>query len=117
TGGDYNIKIALMDGLEASVGYQVSKRLRLNLLLTMNGQMALLERDEKDLIFSQMYMVVGFRPEIKISERVSIPITVGINLWRPTEMTERKLSNIFQGGKDYFFGTSLYGSAALKIGF
>ena len=117
TGGKFDVKIAIMDGLEISTGYDVNKKLRLNLLLEMNGQMALLEQDGKDMIFSHMNMVAGFRPEIKISQHLSIPITVGISLWRPTEMKERKLSSIFKGGKDYFFGTSFYMSAALKIGF
>ena len=117
TGGKYNIQIAIVDGLEISTGYDINKKLRLNLLLEMNGQMALLEQDGKDMTFSHMNMVVGFRPEIKISEHLSIPITAGISLWRPTEMTERKLSSIFEGGEDYFFGASLYGAAALKIGF
>lgn len=117
TGGKFDVKIAVMNALEASVGYDVNKRLRLNLLLTMNGQMVLLEQKGKKMIFSHMYMVFGLRPEIQISEHLSIPITVGINLWRPTEMTERELSSIFKGGNDYFFGTSFYMSAALKIGF
>src|SRR5699024_8199347 len=117
TGGKFDVKVAIMDGFEISTAYNVNKKLRLNLLLEMNGQMALLEQDGKDMMFSHMNMVVGFRPEIKISEHLSIPITAGISLWRPTEMKERKLSNMFKGGKDYFFGTSFYGAAALKIGF
>src|SRR5699024_335680 len=75
TGSKFDVNIAVMNALEASVGYKFNKKLQLDFLLTMNGQMALLERDNKDLIFSQMYMVIGFRPEIKISQNVSIPIT------------------------------------------
>jgi len=117
TGGKFDVKIAVMNALEASAGYDVNERLRLNLLFKMNGQMALLEQEGKDMIFSHMIMMLGLRPEIRIDKYLTVPVTAGFNIWRPTEMKERKLSNIFKGGKDYFFRSSLYLSAGLKIGF
>lgn len=116
TDGKYDVKISMIKGLEMSVGYDVNENLRLYLIAEMNGQMALLEQDGKDKIFSHMYLVTGFRPEIKIGKNVSIPITAGINAWRPAEMTDRKLKSMFKD-KEYYFRASPYASVGLKIGF
>lgn len=81
-----------------------------------NGQLALFEQDGKDKIFSHQYIVLGFRPEIKIGKGVSIPITVGINAVRPTQITNRSISlnNIFPD-KSYYFQSSFYASAGLQL--
>jgi hypothetical protein len=116
TKGKYEVKINMIKGLEMSVGYDVNEMLRLQLIAEMNGQMALLEQDGKDKIFSHAYLVAGFRPEIKIGKKISIPITAGINAWRPAGITDRKLKSIFQD-KEYYFQASPYASVGLKIGF
>ena len=116
TEGQFDVKVSLMDGLEISAGYKVSKCLSLNIVAEMNGQMALIEQDGKDKIFSHQYLVAGFRPEIKIGKYVSIPITAGISAMRPTEITDRKLKSMFQD-RGYYFQIAPYASAGLKIGF
>jgi hypothetical protein len=82
----------------------------------MNGQTALLEQNGKKKIFSHAYLVAGLRPEIKLGNKLSIPVTVGINAWRPSAITDRKLKSMFQD-KEYYFQASLYASMGLKIGF
>ncbi len=116
TEGKYDFKIALMKGLEMSVGYNLHRNLRLSVIAEINGQTALLEQEGKDKIFSHLYMVTGFRPEIKLGRAISIPITVGMNVWRPTQMTDRTLKSIFQE-KEYYFQASPYGSVGLKMKF
>ncbi|MFT4071989.1 MAG: DUF6268 family outer membrane beta-barrel protein [Dysgonamonadaceae bacterium] len=116
TEGRYTVRISMMEGLEISAGYDVSKGLVLNVISEMNGQMALLEQDGKDKIFSHQYLTVGFRPEIKIGKHIAIPVTAGIHAMRPAEMTDRKLKSMFQD-RGYYFQVSPYASAGLKIGF
>lgn len=114
TGGDFKVNIALMDGLAMSVKYDAHKNISLSLIAEMNGQMALLEQDGQDKIFSHMYVVTGLRPEIKIGKKLSIPITLGVNALRPAEMTDRSIKNMFIS-KGYYFTTSPYASAGLKL--
>lgn len=116
TEGRYVVKISMLEGLEMSAGYHTSKCLSLNLIAEMNGQMALLEQDGKDKMFSHQYIVVGFRPEIKIGKYLSVPITAGIHAMRPAEMTNRNLKSLFQD-KGYYFQISPYVSAGLQVGF
>jgi hypothetical protein len=116
TEGKFDVKVSMMKGLEMSVGYDVNENLRLYLIAEMNGQVALLEQDGKDKMFSHAYLVTGFRPEIKIGRNISIPVTVGINAWRPAAMTERKLKSIFQD-KEYYFQASPYVSVGFKMAF
>lgn len=116
TQSKYTVKISMIKGLEVAVGYDVNKNLGLHLIAEMNGQTALLKQDGKNKIFSHAYLVAGFRPEIKLGNKISIPLTVGINAWRPSAITDRKLKSMFQD-KEYYFQASLYASMGLKIGF
>jgi len=116
TSGRFDVKISLKDGLEMSAGYDVNKHLGLSFIAEINGQMALLEQDGKDKIFTHQTIVAGLRPEIKLGKRVSIPITVGINAMRTAQITDRSLKTIFQD-KGYNFKASPYASAGLQIAF
>lgn len=117
TEGRYAVKIAMLEGIEMAAGYTVNKNLSLNIVAEMNGQMALLEQNGKDKIFTHQYIVAGFRPEIKLGNHVSIPITAGIHAMRPAEMANRNLKSLFQGSRSYYFQVSPYISAGLQIGF
>lgn len=116
TQGRFGAKISLMEGLALSVNYDFNKNFRLNLVAEMSGQMALLEQDGKDKIFSHQYIIVGLRPEIKLSKRVAIPITMGISAIRPAEISNRSLKNMFDD-KGYYFQIAPHVSAGLQIGF
>ncbi|WP_217603195.1 DUF6268 family outer membrane beta-barrel protein [Chitinophaga sp. GbtcB8] len=116
TKGKYAVKVAAMKGLEMSVRYNAYENLSLSFIAELNGQMALLEQDGKDKIFAHQYLVAGFRPEIKIGKKVSIPITAGISATRPAKMMDRKLKSIFQDG-GYHFQAAPYVSAGLQIRF
>lgn len=116
TSGRYDIRISLKDGLEMSAGYTVNKNLSVSFIAEINGQMALLEQDGKDKVFTHQTVVAGFRPEIKVGKRVTIPVTFGINARRTAQITDRSLKTIFQD-KEYYFGLSPYASAGIQIGF
>lgn len=116
TSGRYSVNASLKDGLDVSAGYNVNKNLRLNLVMEINGQMALLEQEGKDKIFTHQYVVFGLRPEIKLGKRVTIPITVGLNATRTAQINDRSLKTIFQD-KEYSFRSSPYASAGLQVGF
>lgn len=116
TEGRFGVKIAMLEGIEMSAGYTINNNLNLNLVVEMNGQMALLEQNGKDKIFTHQYFVAGLRPEIKLGKHISIPITAGIHAMRPAEMVNRSLKSMFQD-KGYYFQVSPYVSAGLLIGF
>ena len=106
----------MMDGEEMSAGNNANRHLSLNLVAELKGQMALMEQDGKDKIFSHQYIIAGFRPEIKLGKRISIRITAGIHAMRPAEITDRSLKSMFQD-RSYYFQISPYASAGLNIDF
>ncbi|KAA2240922.1 histidine kinase [Chitinophaga agrisoli] len=116
TSGRYSVQASLRDGLEVSAGYQFNTNFKLNLVMEVNGQMALLEQEGKDKIFTHQYVVFGLRPEIKLGKRVTIPLTFGLNATRTAQITDRSLKTIFQD-KGYSFRGSLYAGAGLQFRF
>ena len=63
----------MMDGVEMSAGYNANRHLSLNIVAEMKDN-ALMVQDGKDKIFSHQYIIAGFRPEIKLGKRISIPL-------------------------------------------
>jgi len=116
TEGRYTVKVSMMDGMEVAAGYNANKYLSLNVALEMNGQMALLEQNGEDKIFSHQYIIAGFRPEIKVNKHLTIPITAGIHAMRPAEITKRSLKSLFKD-RSYYFQVSPYLSAGLQLKF
>lgn len=115
--GKVDFMLSMANGLEISAGIDVGKSFRMSLIGEMNGQSALLEKDGKDVIFSHQYLVAGFRPEIKLGQKVSIPITAGISGVRPAYFSDRTLKAMFATNQDYYFQISPYLSAGLVINF
>lgn len=114
TGGQYSIEVSVLDGYDLNAKYQVNDNFSLSIIGEVNGQMALLKQEGKDKIFTHQYIVTGLRPEIKIGEYVSIPITAGIHAIRSAEMSDRKLRSMFKNN-EYFFRLSPYVSAGIEI--
>lgn len=114
--GHYFAKVSVLQGIKISAGYKVNENLSLNIIAEMNGQMALLEQDGKNKIFSHQYMIAAFQPEVKISQYITIPIAVGISAMRPAEINDRSIKNIFRD-KEYYFQISPYLSAGLQVTF
>src|SRR5690606_5977799 len=110
TEGKFDLNVELLDKLEISAGYDFNDRFKLAYALEMNGQAALLKKDGKDVIFSHQYIVTGFRPEIKIGEKLAVTGMAGLNLYRPASYSDRTLRGVFASDNDYFFNVSLYTS-------
>ncbi|GGG90148.1 hypothetical protein GCM10007415_25700 [Parapedobacter pyrenivorans] len=115
--GKFDVNIELVEGLDVAAGYSFNERLRLSYALEMNGQVALLEKDGKAIIFSHQYIVTGFRPEVKLSNRLSLIGMAGLNLYRPAAYSDRTLKGVFAGDNDYHFSVSPYASIGLKMKF
>jgi len=118
TSGKFDVNVELVEGLDVSVGYEIKDNLKLSYALEMNGQVALLKKDGKDVIFSHQYIVTGFRPEIKFGKKgLSVTGMAGLNLYRPASYSDRTLKGVFAGNNDYFFSVSPYASVGLKMKF
>ena len=113
--GKINVNVELVEGLEMSASYDFDDRFRLSYALEMNGQVALLKKDNKDVIFSHQYIVTGFRPEIKLGNTgLSVAGMGGLNLYRPASYSDRTLKGVFASDNDYYFAVSPYLSIGLK---
>lgn len=116
--GKFDVNIELVEGLDVAAGYSFNERLKLSYALEMNGQVALLEKDGKDVIFSHQYIVTGFRPEVKVGKSgLSVTGMAGLNLYRPAAYSDRTLKGVFAGDNDYHFSVSPYASIGLKMKF
>lgn len=118
TEGKFDVNIELVEGLEVSAGYEFNEQFKLSYALEMNGQVALLEKEGKDVIFSHQYIVTGFRPEMKLGKTgLSMTGMAGLNLYRPASYSDRTLKGVFAGDNDYYFSVSPYASVGLKMKF
>lgn len=102
------------------LGYKLNDFTSLNFITEMNGQMALTKKDNKEKIFTHQYIVVGLRPSINISDKISIPITVGFNAMRAAYYDNRNIKAFFQSmSREYdpCFQISPYLSASVEINF
>lgn len=117
--GRYMVNVSMMDGIEISGGMQLHKLLRLKLVGSMNGMLAFVERDGKDKIFTQQYVITGLQPELTITKSLSVPITVGLSAYRAAFYDDRTLKAMFkvEGDYDPHFSPAFYTSIAIKYGF
>lgn len=110
-----DVKIALANGVEVSAGLKINRFLDIALIGEMNGQMALVDKEGKDMIFSHQYIVAGLRPSFKIGKKLSIPFTLGVNAMRPANYTERTLKAMFKIKNEYYFQVSSYAALGICI--
>lgn len=116
--GRFNVSAELIDGLDVAASYKFNDDFKLSWAFEMNGQMALLKRDGKDVIFSHQYIVTGLRPEVKLGKTgLTASAMVGLNLYRPASYSDRTLKGMFASNNDYYFSASPYASIGLKWDF
>lgn len=114
----FRVNVSLGEGLELTAGYGFNDYFRLSLAAEMNGQMALLEKDGKDMMFTHQYIVTGLRPEVRLGKSgFSVPVTVGINAMRPAYYSDRTLKGMFATNNDFYFRVSPYVAAGVRYGF
>lgn len=113
----FKFNVSLSEGMVMTAKYDFNDYFNVSYAFEMGGQMALLEKDGKDVIFTHQYWATGFRPEIKLSKSgLAIPITVGINALRPAYYSNRTLIGMFEGNSDYYFSISPYASVGITYG-
>lgn len=118
TEGRWAVDINMISGFSASGGYRFTDYFSLSLVLDMSGQVAFLQKDGKDMMFSHQYMTGGFRPQIRLGKHVSLPLTVGVNAMRMAAYNKRTLKAMFVSSEPSgYFSVSPYFSAGLSIGF
>lgn len=113
-------KVSALNGLNLLLGYKLNDFTSLNFITEMNGQMALTKKDGKEKIFTHQYIVIGLRPSISISDKISIPITIGFNAMRAAYYDNRSIKALFQSmSREYdpCFQISPYLSASVEINF
>ncbi len=118
--GRYMVNARLMDAMEISAGIDLHKHFRLKLIAEANGMMALTERDDKDVIFTQQYITVGLQPELRLGHSISIPVTLGFSAVRNAYYTKRTLKAFFKDmDREYdpYFSITGYGALAIRYGF
>lgn len=116
--GKFDVKVELVEGLDVSAGYDFNDNFKLSYALEMNGQVALLKKNGKDVIFSHQYIVTGVRPEVKFGKTgLSMTAMAGLNIFRPASYSDRTFKGVFAGDNDYYFSVSPYGSVGLKMKF
>lgn len=116
--GKFNVNAELIDGLDVSASYSFNHDFKLSLAFEMNGQMALLQRNGKEEIFSHQYIVTGLRPEMKLGKTgLTMSAMLGLNLYRPASYSDRTLKGMFASNNDYYFSVSPYASVGLKWNF
>lgn len=116
--GNFAFKVSMMNGLELSAGYSFGKVFALKLVGEMNGQMAMVEKDGDDKIFTHQYIIGGLRPEFKIGKKITIPLTFGVSATRAAYYNDRSLKAMFRDKEhDPGFDAAPYASAGVMIGF
>lgn len=114
--GRYKVKASVMNGLELLAGYTFNETFSLYFTTEMNAQLALLQKKQKKVMFTHQYIIVGLKPEVKITKHISIPFTVGMNATRFAYFTDRNLQSIFEDSEnDAHFGISPYMAVELKV--
>lgn len=77
--GNLDFKLALTNGLEVKAGLNMHKNISLSLVGEMNGQTALLTKNEKDVIFTHQYIVAALQPGIKINKKYRLLLIKKLN--------------------------------------
>lgn len=118
--GRYMVEISMINAIEISAGVQLNKFFNLKMVVSMDGMMAFVKRDEKKQMFTQQYVVAGLQPEFVLGKNLKLPLTIGLSPYRTAFYRDRTLKAFFKDtGTDYdpHFSLSFYFSAAIKYGF
>lgn len=120
TEGRYQIKVSMLNAMEVSAGIRMNKYIDLNLVAEMNGTLALVERNGKDAMFSQQFIIVGLQPELTVGTSFSVVATAGVSCSRIAYYTNRTLKAFFKDMSkeiDPYFKPALYISMGMKYKF
>lgn len=120
TEGRYQIKVSMLNAMEVSAGMRMNKYLNLKVVAEMNGSLALLEREGKDVVFSQQFIIAGLQPEVNFGNSFSVTATAGVSCSRIAYYTTRTLKAFFKDmskDADPYFKPAAYVSMGMKYKF
>jgi hypothetical protein len=118
TGNRIEVDVIVYNDALLSAGMKMNDALTLRLLVQGRGMSAIVKRDNKPVIFTQSFSIIGLQPEIYINKMLSIPIVAGISVKREAYYLERKLISFYHAEDSYpNFATAAYFSVGLKYGF
>ncbi|UII28336.1 DUF6268 family outer membrane beta-barrel protein [Fulvivirga maritima] len=114
--GKYTIDVSMLEGVDISVAYEASPKLKLSYVVAVDGQLAMVNEFDDEQMFTHQYIVTGFKPELKLGNHLSMPLVLGISAMRTAQLNERKLKSLWVDAT-YYFGLSAYGSLGLTYNF
>ena len=106
--------------MELSARMNLNKCLKLSLVAEMNGALVLVEREGKDAMFSQQYIIVGLQLERNLSSSFAITATGGLSCNQIVYYTTRTLKTFFEDmsrDTDPYFKLAVYVSMGMKYKF
>ncbi|AZA78685.1 hypothetical protein EG347_14805 [Chryseobacterium sp. G0186] len=114
TNGKVKIRINFPEGAE--VGYQLSDSFTLKAVVNLSGMSAERNKDGKSTLLGYQQITAGLRPEIQLSDKLSLHLTGGTALLRSFSESDRKIKNIFRDKKmaDPKFASTFYVAVALR---
>lgn len=114
TQGDFHVRVAFPEGIEA--GYHINDAFDLKLAVDLQGMTAIVNHENQSKLFGFQQIVAGLRPEFKFSDNIKLSLTAGSSLVRSFSYNERKIKSIFKEKKiaDPRFSTTFYGAVVLK---
>lgn len=104
---NYYVNVSMVTGLDIKSGYKFNDFFSLNIVANINGQLALLEKNGKDMMCTHQYITTGLSPEINFGKHICLSFVAGVNCVRPFYYNERSLRGMFTSD-NYYFGTSPY---------
>lgn len=112
--GFFKLRIAFPEGME--LAYSFTESFDLKLAVDLTGMTAVSKANDKMMLLGYQQITAGLRPELKLSNKLSLSLTMGSTLGRSFQFNERKIKSIFKTRDvaDPKFSTTLYGAFALK---
>ncbi|MBL3657904.1 DUF6268 family outer membrane beta-barrel protein [Fulvivirga sediminis] len=110
--GKYTFDVSMLEGVDISLAYELSPKLKLSYIVGVDGQLAMVNSYDKKQMFTHQYIVTGFKPELKLGKQITMPLVMGISGMRTAQLTERKLKSLWVDS-NYYFDVSAYVSLGL----
>lgn len=120
--GKYQLSISCVQNCEIKGAIQFTDRFKLGLLLgQLDGMSAVMDVDGKSMIFGQMTVTSGIRPEYRLGKSCSLQLTAGGTWCRLSSITRRSLRGFAKSfsdeDNDPNFGVAGYVSVGFNYGF
>lgn len=114
TNGKIKFNINFPEGMEA--GYQFTDQFALKAVVNLSGMSVERNKEGKSTLLGYQQITAGLRPEIKLSDKLTLRVTGGTTLIRSFSESDRKIKSIFKEKKmaDPRFASTFYVALALR---